>query len=872
MEKQYKWSREEAYERMGTAERGLDPGEVEGSRNAHGANRLPEAKRPSVAVVFLSQFKDFLVWILLVAAGISAAMGKMESTLVIVAVVILNAVLGTVQHVKAEKSIQSLKALSSPNAKVLREGLKQEIPSAEVVVGDLLLLEAGDFVGADGRVVESNSLQVNESALTGESVSVEKSVEALDGGREEVSLGDRVNMAFSGSHVTYGRGMVLVTGVGEKTEIGKIALLLEQAKEKETPLQRNLDAFGKKLAFLILLISGLVFGLSLYRGNPLMDALLFAISLAVAAIPEALSSIVTIVLSLGTRKLAQENAIVRKLHSVESLGSVSVICSDKTGTLTQNKMTVQKLYFDGRMVEAGGLDLARELERKLLLSSILCNDAVSDEGKQIGDPTEIALVHLGDLYGMDELEARKRHVRLAELPFDSDRKLMSTLNQVDDRRVLFTKGALDVMLQRATHVQVRERIRPIGPDDLRAMEEANHSLSDQGLRVLAFACREFPEQGAPALEDEDGLTLLGLVAMMDPPRLESAQAVADCVRAGIKPVMITGDHKVTASAIARQIGILREGDKAVEGAEIEHLTDQELRERVPEISVYARVSPEHKIRIVQAWQDLGHVVAMTGDGVNDAPALKRADIGIAMGIAGTEVAKDAASMVLMDDNFSTIVKAIGNGRSIYGNIKNAVKFLLSGNTAGILTVLAASLAGLPAPFAPVHLLFINLLTDSLPAIAIGLEPAHGHLMEAPPRDAKKPILDRAFGMEVLLEGLVIGAVTLAAYGVGLSTGSHGVAMTMAFATLSLSRLVHGFNCRMDPPLGLRQFFGNAYSLLAVGLGVLLLLGVLQVGFLRRMFEVADLSGGQYLLVAGLSLLPLLVVQAGKRLRNLFGWS
>ncbi|PKM53409.1 MAG: ATPase [Firmicutes bacterium HGW-Firmicutes-5] len=860
----YQMSPEETKAYFKVQDVGLTKEQVRESIEKHGENKLEEVKSVHPMVVFLSQFKDFLVWILLVAAIVSAVMGKLESTLVIIAVLILNAILGTVQHVKAEQSLKSLKALSSPSAKVMRDGQIMEIPSAEVVVGDILIVDAGDFIAADGRLIESSSLQLNESALTGESVSVDKMIEPIH--KDHVALGDQVNMLFSSSYVTYGRGKAVITAVGTQSEIGRIATLLKSAKEKSTPLQRNLDQFGKKLALFIIMISAVVFGLSMYRGTGVMDSMMFAISLAVAAIPEALSSIVTIVLALGTRKLADQNAIIRKLHSVESLGSVSIICSDKTGTLTQNKMKVQHIYTDGELVDVAAIDKEDKLHYKLVMAGLLCSDAITTEDKRIGDPTEIALVDLGENLHLDELVVRESIPRLSELPFDSDRKLMTTLQHIDGEAIVFTKGAIDVLLKRSKFIETKDGVRPIEEADIIAYEEINHSLSDQGLRVLAFAWRKVDESTL-TLEHEDEMILFGLVAMMDPPREESAAAVEDCIKAGIKPIMITGDHKITASAIARQIGILRDGDMAYEGAEIEDLTEAELIQLVPSVSVYARVSPEHKIRIVSAWQSLGHIVAMTGDGVNDAPALKQADIGIAMGITGTEVAKDAASMVLTDDNFSTIVKAINNGRSIYDNIKNAVKFLLSGNTAGILAVLYASVVGLQAPFAPVHLLFINLLTDSLPAIAIGVEPAHGQLMKRKPRDASKPILDRAFGIEVFLEGIVIATVTMTAYYLGLNQGGHGVAMTMAFATLSLSRLVHGINCRMDEPLTFKTLFMNPFTYLALILGIVLLGSVLLLKPLQGIFEISPLATSQLASIGILSLVPLVVVQLGKHVQK-----
>lgn len=844
-------------------DRGLHDVKIKIQREKYGYNELEEAASKSAVLVFFEQFKDFLVLILLAAATISAFLGKLESTLVILVVVMINAILGTVQHIKAEQSLKSLKALSSPTAKVLRSEKKMEIPSRELLVGDICYLDAGDYVSADGRILESYNLQVNESSLTGESESVMKTTEVID--KTDVAIGDRKNMVFSGSFVTYGRAVVLITDIGMKTEIGKIAHLLESAKEKKTPLQESLDHFGKKLAFLILIISAFVFLLDVFRGRELIDSFMFAVSLAVAAIPEALSSIVTIVLALGTQKMAKANAIIRKLQAVESLGSISVICSDKTGTLTQNKMTVQKVFVDDKVVEHDKLNPDQDLEKKLVLMALLCNDAVTVEKKEIGDPTEIALVNLGELYHLDELLIRKAYPRFAELPFDSERKLMSTVNTLEGKPLMITKGALDVLLSRSARLETSDGIQELTAEHKQEIEKVNRDFSGNGLRVLAFAYKELPEERELRIEDEKDLTFVGLVAMMDPPRAESAQAVADCIRAGIKPVMITGDHKITASAIAKQIGILNDESEAIEGFELEGMTDEVLKKRVEDISVYARVSPEHKIRIVRAWQEKGKVVAMTGDGVNDAPALKQADIGIAMGITGTEVAKDAAAMVLTDDNFSTIVRAISNGRSIYGNIKNSIKFLLSGNTAGILSVLYASLCALPNPFAPVHLLFINLVTDSLPAIAIGLEPHNETIMKETPRDRNTPILDKSFAVEVILEGLLIAIGTMLAYYVGLSAGGAETARTMAFATLCLSRLLHGFNSRGKESLFRLGILTNKFIWIAVAIGSLMLLAVLTFQPLMVLFEIAPLTGNQYGIIFGLSLMPLILVQIYKTL-------
>ncbi|MCQ6275263.1 calcium-translocating P-type ATPase, PMCA-type [Bacillus sp. V3B] len=859
----YRKSAEEVMKSLEVTDKGLSSEEVQKKREQYGFNELAEGKRKSTIQVFFEQFKDFLVIILIVAALISAFLGEIESTFVIIVVVILNAILGTVQHVKAEQSLNSLKALSSPNAKVLRDGKVIEVPSREVVVGDILSLDAGDYVPADGRLIKNHSLQINESSLTGESLAVIKSTEPIS--EKDVSIGDQKNMVFSGSFVTYGRGVVLVTGTGMETEIGKIANLLESAKEKRTPLQVSLDNFGKRLAVIIIVIAILIFTLDVFRGREIVDSFMFAVSLAVAAIPEALSSIVTIVLAFGTQKMAKENAIVRKIHAVESLGGISVICSDKTGTLTQNKMTVQQVYVDQKVILHDQLTRGNALEKKFVSMALLCNDSVTRDSKEIGDPTEIALVNLGEEYQLDELAVRDDYPRVGEVPFDSDRKLMSTVNKVGDKFFMITKGALDVLLSRMIKVDTTAGIIDFTEEHKKEIEKVNQDFSEKGLRVLAFAYKEVSKGQVIDVKDENNLTFVGLTAMMDPPRPESKAAVENCMKAGIKPVMITGDHKITAAAIAKQIGILKDESEAVEGVEIEKLTDEQLKEKVEDLSVYARVSPEHKIRIVKAWQEKGNIVAMTGDGVNDAPALKQADIGIAMGITGTEVAKDASSMVLTDDNFSTIVKAISNGRSIYANIKNAIKFLLAGNTGGVLAVLYASLLALPVPFAPVHLLFINLLTDSLPAIAIGLEPHNKKIMNEQPRDINTPLLNKAFATRVIIEGFLIAVVTIMAFHLGLSTGDTMIASTMAFATLCLARLFHGFNARSKESIFKIGVFTNKYSWFAFILGVVLLHLVLLIPGLMGIFEVVQLTGAQFGSIYGLAVIPLIMIQLYKLL-------
>ena len=858
---------EEVLREQESSSGGLSNAQAADRLKKYGPNALVEGKKKSVLQVFLEQFKDLLVVILIVAAIISMLSGQGESTIVIFAVLILNAILGTVQYFKAEKSLESLKAMSSPTAKVLRGGAKVEVPSKEVVPGDIVFLEAGDLVVADGRVIENFSLKVNESSLTGESEGVEKTEEVIPG--EKVALGDQKNMVFSGSLVTYGRATVVVTDTGMHTEIGKIASLMNQTQQRKTPLQQSLDDFSKKLAVIILAICVVVFGLSLYREMPILDSLMFAVALAVAAIPEALSSIVTIVLAMGTQKMAKENAIIKDLKAVESLGSVSVICSDKTGTLTQNKMCVQKIYADGQLLDGKDLQLPNDPQRLLLKIAILASDATSVDGADIGDPTEVALVQLGDLFGVEEVAYRQQHPRLGEIAFDSDRKLMSTLHDIDGTPTLLTKGAIDVMLGRATKIFTSKGVLPLDEAGKQEILRVNNALSEQGLRVLAFGYRPLDAVRPLTLEDETDMTFVGLISMIDPPREESMQAVADAKRAGIRTVMITGDHKVTATAIARKIGIFTDGDMALEGVELDAMSDEELDQKLAKIAVYARVSPENKIRIVDAWQRKGRIVSMTGDGVNDAPALKKADIGVAMGIIGTEVSKDAASMILEDDNFATIVKAVLNGRNVYENIKNAIQFLLSGNMAAILCVLFASIVGLPMPFAPVHLLFINLLTDSLPAIAIGMEPARKDLLDRKPRDPKEPILNRSLLGKIFGQGLLIGIATMAAFYIGYgSTQNAALAMTMAFATLTLARLFHGFNCRGEKSIFRLGLSSNKYSLMAFAAGIVLLAAVLLLPFLETLFQVAPLTLANVGMIVLLAILPTVCIQIFKVIRDL----
>lgn len=861
----YQLSVEETKQQVNGSLSLLTEEQVRANQEKYGPNELTEGKKKTTFQIFLEQFKDFLVIILILAAVISGFLGDAESTIVILVVITINAILGTVQTMKAEQSLDSLKKLSGPEAKVLRGRQVVQVPSAEVTIGDTVMLDAGDYIPADGRILECVSLKVDESALTGESLGVDKNSDTIHG---EVPLGDRTNMVYSGSFVTYGRASFLVTGIGMETEVGKIASLLKSTSEKKTPLQISLDQFGQKLSIIILIFSGILFGINVLHGSNTGEAFLFAVALAVAAIPEALSSIVTIVLSFGTQKMAKEHAIVRKLQAVEGLGSVSIICSDKTGTLTQNKMTVEDYYVNGIRIPSDKINRKEKDVNFLLLSSILCNDSSNVDGVEIGDPTETSLINLGSRLGVYAQQVREMYPRESENPFDSNRKLMSTKHTIDGVPIMIVKGAVDVLLDKMNRIRINGEVRPITDVDRKHIEEQNQEFSREGLRVLGFAYKEIPTERQLSISDEDELIFLGMIDMMDPPRKESKMAVEECKRAGIRPIMITGDHKVTAAAIAKRIGILGDESEACEGSEIDALSDEELKSFVENISVYARVSPEHKIRIVRAWQEKGNIVSMTGDGVNDAPALKQADIGVAMGITGSEVSKDAAAMVLTDDNFATIVKAVENGRNVYRNIKNAIQFLLSGNFGGILVVLCASIAGLPVPFAPVHLLFINLLTDSLPAIALGLEPHSGDVMNEKPRPMNESFLTKDFLIKIGTEGLSIGVTTMISFMIGFGEGNALLASTMAFGTLCVSRLVHGFNCKEDKPvLFTDRFFNNIYLIGAFLSGLCLITAVLMVPALHTIFKVQSLNMTQLLIVYGISAVNLLVIQTMKAVKQ-----
>lgn len=846
---------DEVFKECRTSQQGLSSQQVIKRHQQYGYNILEETKKDSPLIIFIKQFQDLLVIILIIAAIISGISGQLESTFVIVLVIIVNAILGTIQTLKAQKSLDSLKKLSVPQVKVIRDQQLQEIQSIDLTIGDIVQIEAGDVISGDGRLIQCSSLQVNESALTGEVESVDKKIETI---HHKAIIGDQSNMVFSGTLVTHGTGYYVVTNIGMKTEIGKIAHLLNDADERKTPLQKNLDDFSQKLSIAIIIICLIVLSLNIFLvKESLLDSLMIAVALAVAAIPEALGSIVTIVLSMSTQQMVKENAIIKNLNSVESLGCVSIICSDKTGTLTQNKMTPQSIYFYNQSLDIQQLNSRYHDHNVLLKACLLCNNAKISHQQKIGDPTELALIDLVQQYTEHDFQFQNTAIRKQELPFDSNRKLMS----VSSINHLYTKGAPDIILSKCHTILINGRKERISQNHINMIQKINQKYAHEGLRVLGFAYKEFKKNQID-ISDENNLTFIGLVSLIDPPRKESAGAVAKCKIAGIKPIMITGDHIVTATSIAKKIGIYQNGDLSIEGKDLENMSEEELQQKLPYISVYARVSPEHKIRIVKAWQGRGQVVAMTGDGVNDAPALKQSDIGVAMGISGTEVSKDAAHMILTDDNFATIVKAIMTGRHVYQNIKNAIHYLLSGNFAGIICVFIASLLLLPTPFYPVHLLFMNLITDSLPAIAIGMEKGNDNVLKDKPRHINDSLLNKQILLEMGYEGMLIALCTMCSYIMGLKINELS-ASTMAFATICLARLLHGFNCRSEHPLTTIGLFTNQASLYAFSIGAILLHIILFIPSLHSLFIIQTVTISQLLCIYAFSIIPTLIIQIRK---------
>lgn len=861
--KSYAKSQEELLMELNTEKQnGLSQKEALSRKEKYGENKLREKKKKTTVQRFLDQFKDAMILILIAAAIVSFVVicveknwGELFEPALIVLIVILNAVMGVYQEGKAEKALDALKNMSAPHARVIRDGEEKVIDASELVPGDIIRLEAGDFVPADARLLHSAGLKSEESALTGESVPSEKDylAEVKDG----APIGDRLNMVYSGCSITYGTATAVVTVTGMDTEMGKIANLLDNEDDAQTPLQQKLAQLGKYLGIMALAACAIIFVVGLSNGIPVLEIFMTAVSLAVSAIPEGLPAIVTVVLSIGVQRMVKKNALIRKLPAVETLGGASVICSDKTGTLTQNRMTLTKAYADGFSDPENISNNNTETIKKLLMYGTLCCDGSvvfhGDEEQHIGDPTETAIVLAAHKNGMPKDELNKKYPRLAEIPFDSDRKLMTTVNRIDGKNIVIVKGAFDMMASRCV------------AGDLEAAKQFTESMSENALRVLAIGYKEIDEvpENPTSEELENGLTFMGLVGMIDPPRPEAKEAVAVCRRAGIKPVMITGDHVVTASAIAKELGILLDGDRAITGSELDAMTDRELDEQVENISVYARVSPENKIRIVKAWQRKGQVVSMTGDGVNDAPALKAADIGCAMGITGTDVAKGAADMTLTDDNFATIVDAVREGRGIYENIKKVVGFLLGTNIGEVITVFMAMLLWHKTPLLSMQLLWINLVTDSMPAIALGMEAVENDIMDRKPKPKNEGIFAHGLGVRVVLQGVMFAVLTLIGFKLGENmTGTLEGGQTMAFIVLALSQVVQSFNMRSEHSIFKIGVFSNKKLNGAVLISMLLVAVVLFTP-LRIAFGLVLLPAKLYLIALGLILVPVLAMELSK---------
>jgi Ca2+-transporting ATPase len=860
-------------QRLSSSLQGISSDDAKRRLEKYGPNELVEKKKKSSLMMFLDQFRDFMILILIGAAIVSGIIGEPVDTITIIVIVVLNATVGFIQESRAEKAMAALKKMAAPTAVVTRDGLPVTINTSEIVPGDMVILEAGRIVPADMRLVETIQLKVEEATLTGESVPVEKHIKRLHD--EQMPLGDRKNMAYKGTYVTYGRALGIVTATGMNTELGRIAAMIQEEEEVNTPLQKRLAVFGKKLAIAVLVICAVVFGIGMARGEPALLMLLTAISLAVAAIPEALPAVVTISLALGAKALVKQNALIRKLPAVETLGSVTYICSDKTGTLTLNRMTVEEIYLNGKLHRENENSSPPYYEKNetqpwsvAMTALALSNDAQSGtEGAAIGDPTEIALYDFARKHGFDKRDLEKDHPRVAEIPFDSERKCMTTFHQWPDGFVSFTKGAMDVLIEKAPYMLTSEGLKAIDLEDHHRIHER---MATDGLRVLCIAMRTWeaiPDKILPE-NVETGLTVLGLAGMMDPPREEARDAVEMCKIAGIKPVMITGDHPVTAQAIARRLGIIGNDSKAIiTGRELEKLSVESFAERVDHIRVYARVAPEQKLNIVKALQDRGQFVAMTGDGVNDAPALKRADIGVAMGITGTDVSKEAAHMVLLDDNFATIVKAVREGRVIYDNIRKFIKYLLTTNSGEIWTLFLAPLVGLPIPLLPIHILWINLVTDGLPALALSVEPAEGDVMKRPPRHPKESIFAHGLGLHAIWVGLLMGAVSLFAQAWAISSGTAHW-QTMVFTVLCLSQLGHVLAIRAErESLFTQGLFSNKPLLAAVLLTFVLQMAIIYVPFLNPIFKTEPLESWELAFTLALSSIVFFAVEIEKFIRR-----
>ena len=851
---------------------GLSTEEAERRLEQYGRNKLEGKAKKGILALFLGQLKDMLIYVLLAAAGITFVIGEYVDGLIILLVVILNAIIGVVQEYKAEKAIEALQQMTTPRALVRRDGEVKEINSEEIVPGDIVIIEAGRYIPADLRLIESANLQIEESALTGESVPVEKDAGSIIED-PDTPIGDLANMAFMSTLATYGRGVGVAVGTAMNTEVGKIARILDEDVEEMTPLQKRLDHLGRVLGYLAIGICGLIFIVALFQGRPLFDMFLTAISLAVAAIPEGLAAIVAIVLALGVTRMSKKNAIVKKLPAVETLGSVNIICSDKTGTLTQNRMTVVKTYTLDRLKEipatGEGLQAAGD-EAELIKSLVLCSDASYEHGEGTGDPTEIALIVLGYRHQLDKKTLNEKHQRLSEKPFDSERKLMSTLNVEGEAYRVHTKGAIDNILKISSKALVDGKVVPLTEELKARYLEMAEEMSDDALRVLGAAYKDVDKVIGPDEMEED-LIVLGLVGMIDPPRLEVMDSIREAKEAGITPVMITGDHRNTAVAIAKELGIANSIEESITGAEIDQLSEEEFSRSIDKYRVFARVSPEHKVKIVRAFKARGNIVSMTGDGVNDAPSLKYADIGVAMGITGTDVAKGASDMILTDDNFTTIVHAIEEGRNIYNNIKKSVTFLLSCNLGEVVAIFLSILFAWPVPLLPTQILWVNLITDSLPAIALGIDPGDKDVMKKKPRDPEESFFAEGAGLRAIIGGLLIGLLTLAVFYYGLgdygySTGFSKIpadalsyARTMSFVVLALSQLFYSLSIRNSSKSIWRiGVFSNKYLIAAILLGAVLQFGLISVPFLARAFNLYSLSLQDWSLLLVLALIPMLV--------------
>ena len=844
---------------------GLSSSEAKSRLEKNGLNKLQGKKKKTILQLFFAQINDVMIYILLIAAIISFAVGEVSDSIIILIVIFVNAIIGVIQESKAEKALEALKNMSTPKALVRRDGNTIEIPSEEVVVGDIVIIDAGRYIPADLRIIESANLKIEESAFTGESVPSEKTSDIINEDKE-VPIGDQHNMAFMSTLVTYGRGVGIAVNTGMETQIGKIAKMLDEEEDNTTPLQKKLAQLGKTLGFAAVGISIIMFIVSIFQGRDFLEMFMTSISLAVAAIPEGLPAIVAIVLALGVQRMIKENAIIRKLPSVETLGSVNIICSDKTGTLTINKMTVKKFYVNGEIKNLETIDIKNNETNLLVNGMVLCNDATSNDGVQTGDPTEIALIDVGNKVNITKEDLNKEHKRVNEIPFDSDRKLMTTVNKYDSKFNVFTKGAIDSILKISNKILINDKVEDFTKEKKDEVLKASNLMSDDALRVLALAYKSIDSEHVAIDDLEKDLIFVGLMGMIDPPREEVKGSIELSKKAGIRTIMITGDHKNTAVAIAKELGIANDISEAMAGSEIDTYSDEEFTKIVNNYRVFARVSPEHKVKIVKAFKSYGNIVSMTGDGVNDAPSLKTADIGVAMGITGTDVAKGAADMVLTDDNFTTIVKAVEEGRNIFNNIKKSIIFLLSCNLGEVVALFVAILLNWPAPLLPIHILWVNLITDSFPALSLGVDPGDKGVMELQPRSPNESLFSGRMGILLILNGILIGATTLFAFVLGeyLYPDSLKHAQTMAFVVLSVSQLFYSLSMRNETKsLFQVGVFKNKWLIGSLLFGILLQLAIISIPFTANIFKVYSLDFKDWGLVILISLIPFVINEIAK---------